>query len=217
MGRPRKVEDEQIYAAIKEVDESDKRLTPGAVRTILQAGDIVRIEKCIDIYRDKQAESSALKKREALRELPDALKALLDKTGSAYIENLKNDFVTINHFAQEEANKRVLEVEKEKTLIVQQLKGENEDLRQVIKGSDQTIEELQKALEKTNDAFALLQSKLDNRDKEFQELLEKTIKQFANSELTTTIKEIKQHLFGDSGESVLGRSCISLDSNRQSP
>jgi uncharacterized phage infection (PIP) family protein YhgE len=200
MGRPRKVEDEQMYAAIKEVDESENRLTPGAVRALLGAGDIGRIEKCIDIYHRKLAESTALKKQEALRELPDELKDLLDKTSRVHVDNLKNDFVAINHFAQEDANKRVIEVEKEKSLLVKRFKDENEDLRQVIQESDQTIEELQEALEQANEASALLQSRLDNRDKEFQDLLERSIKHFADSELAATVNEIKQHLFRENVE-----------------
>ena len=200
MGRPRKVEDEQIYAAIKQIDESENRLTPGAVRTLLTVGDIGRIQKCIDIYHQRLAENSSLRKQEALRELPDELKALLEKTSRAFISHLKEDFVAINHFAQEDANKRVIELEEEKSLLVKQLQDENDDLRKVIKSSDITIEELEESLTKTNEAFTLLQSRMDNRDKEFQNLFERSMKHFADSELTTTVKEIKQHLFGDDFE-----------------
>jgi hypothetical protein len=41
---------------------------------------------------------------------------------------------------------------------------------------------------------------MDNRDKQFQNLFERSIKYFADSELTTAVKEIKQHLFGDDVE-----------------
>ena len=132
--------------------------------------------------------------------MPDELKALLEKTSRAFISHLKEDFVAINHFAQEDANKCVIELEEEKSLLVKQLQDENDDLRKVIKSSDITIEELEESLTKTNEAFTLLQSRMDNRNKEFQNLFERSMKHFADSELTTTVKEIKQHLFGDDFE-----------------
>lgn len=194
MGRDRLIQEEQIFATIKEVDESGSKLTTGGIRRLIGGGDYTRIETCLITYLARKEEMKEVQKDASLRALSDEMRNLLEATSSALILRLEQDFISINQLAESEASVRVDKIKAKIETLTQEFEDEKTDLTDIIKQFDTERDEFYDKLTKSEEQVASLQNRLDNTDKKLEELFERGLKQFTDSQLTPIVREIKDYL-----------------------